>query len=70
MSVSRIDLNVEGMSCQHCVHSIEKAVGALKGVEGVAVDLDSKKVSVAFNSDDVSVETIKAAIEDQGYDVV
>ncbi len=62
-------LNVEGMSCPHCENSVKKAVGSLNGVESVSVDLKGKKVVVEHDADKVSVETIKDAIEDQGYDV-
>ena len=62
-------LNVEGMSCSHCENSVKKAVGALNGVATVSVDLKLKKVSIEFDSEKVSIETIKDTIEDQGYDV-
>ncbi|WP_010243064.1 copper chaperone CopZ [Acetivibrio cellulolyticus] len=62
-------LNVEGMSCSHCENSVKKAVGALGGVESVAVDLKGKKVTIEFDAEKVSVGDIKDAIEDQGYDV-
>jgi len=62
-------LNVEGMSCSHCENRVKKAVGALNGVANVLVDLKSKKVSIEFDSEKVSIETIKDTIEDQGYDV-
>lgn len=62
-------LNVEGMSCSHCENSVKKAVGGLNGVESVVVDLKGKKVTIEFDPEKVSVDTIKDAIEDQGYDV-
>mgnify|MGYP001313384614 CR=1 FL=1 len=62
-------LNVEGMSCQHCVNSINKAVGELKGVDKVWVDLKGKTVSVEYNSDQLGLDQIKEVIEDQGYEV-
>jgi copper chaperone len=62
-------LNVEGMSCSHCENSVKKAVGALNGVQNVIVDLKGKKVSIEFDPEKVTVETIKDTIEDQGYDV-
>ncbi len=62
-------LNVEGMSCSHCENSVKKAVGALNGVDKVEVDLKSKKVTIEFDPEKVSVVTIKDTIEDQGYDV-
>lgn len=63
-------LNVEGMSCSHCENAVKKSVGALNGVESVTVDLKGKKVTVEFDPEKVDADTIKDAIEDQGYDVV
>lgn len=62
-------LNVEGMSCQHCVNRIENNVGNLNGVVNVKVSLTDKKVFVEFDNDKVSVDIIKSVIEDQGYTV-
>lgn len=62
-------LNVEGMSCSHCENAVKKSVGALNGVSSVAVDLKGKKVTVEFDPEKVTVNTIKDTIEDQGYDV-
>lgn len=69
MAIQASVLSVEGMSCSHCENRIKKVVGALNGVSGVSVDLKSKKVAIDFNPDKVSLDTIKATIEDQGYDV-
>ena len=69
MSMEIENLNVEGMSCQHCVNSIKKAVGELNGIRNVQVDLNSKKVTVEFDPQLVSVQTVKETIEDQGYEV-
>lgn len=62
-------INVEGMSCEHCENAVKKAVGILNGVDSVSVDLKGKKVTVEFDNEKVSIETIKDTIEDQGYDV-
>lgn len=67
--MGNVTLQVEGMSCGHCVKAVETAVTALVGVENVTVTLADAKVDVAFNAAQVSVEQIKAAIDDQGYDV-
>lgn len=63
-------LNVNGMSCEHCVKAVKGAVGSLNGVDSVNVDLQGKKVTVEFDSEKVAATQIKDAIEDQGYDVV
>ena len=62
-------LNVEGMSCMHCVNAIKNSVGSLPGVSKVEVDLMGKEVAVDFESDQVTLDQIKAQIEDAGYEV-
>ncbi|RNC29137.1 MAG: Copper chaperone CopZ [Candidatus Dichloromethanomonas elyunquensis] len=62
-------LKVEGMSCHHCVNSIQKAVGSLAGVSKVDVSLTDKTVSVVYEDGEVSLDNIKKTIDDQGYDV-
>ena len=63
-------LNVNGMSCEHCVRAITGAVGALPGVADVSVDLKAKTVTVAYDAGQSSLDKIKAEIDDQGYEVV
>lgn len=63
-------LNVQGMSCGHCVKAVEGSVGKLDGVENVQVHLDQGKVDVSFDSSKVTLDQIKETIDDQGYDVV
>ncbi len=63
-------LNVKGMSCNHCVNSIEGALGKVKGVSSAKVDLQANQVTVNFDESAVSIEKVKETIEDQGYDVV
>ncbi len=65
--MENVQLNVKGMSCGHCVSSVEKALDGL-GIKG-SVDLSSGKVSFEFDPNKVSLDSIKEAIEDQGYDV-
>ncbi|MGM7636389.1 copper chaperone CopZ [Bacillus sp. Hm123] len=67
--MKNITLNVQGMSCGHCVNAIESNVGQLEGVNGVNVKLDEAQVEVTFNESQVSLDRIKETIEDQGYDV-
>jgi len=62
-------LKVEGMSCNHCVNSIETNVGNLTGVSTVKVDLKKNEVAVEFDNA-TTLAKIKETIEDQGYDLV
>ncbi|WP_010677682.1 copper chaperone CopZ [Bacillus timonensis] len=64
-----VTLNVQGMSCGHCVKAVEGSVGVLEGVSQVNVKLDEALVEVSFNESQVSLDKIKETIEDQGYDV-
>ena len=67
--MENVTLNVSGMSCGHCVSSIEGSVGKLDGVQEVKVHLDSGKVDVAFDQEKLTLNKIKETIDDQGYDV-
>ncbi|MDF2865377.1 MAG: copper ion binding protein [Clostridia bacterium] len=69
MLSEKIILNVEGMSCNHCVNSVKKAVGAIDGVSSVDVNLDDKTVTIEYDLHKVKIEDIKLAIEDEGYTV-
>lgn len=67
--MTKIVLIVKGMSCAHCVHAVEKAVKALDGVATAVVDLGKGIVTVEFVPLKTTVEGIKKAITDQGYEV-
>jgi copper chaperone len=69
MSEIHAVLNVPSVSCNHCKMAIEGAVGALAGVRSVAVDVDAKSVTVDFETGDVTLETIAAAVQEEGYEV-
>ncbi len=64
--MKKIKINVEGMTCEHCVTSLNKAVNKVKGVIKVDTSL-SKKESVILAEDDIKVEDIKKNIENAGY---
>ena len=64
-----INLKVSGMSCGHCVSSIETGVGNMDGVDEVHVKLDEGRVTITFDSDQVNKGMLKLTIEDLGYDI-
>ena len=60
-------IKVKGMSCQHCVQAVTKALNGVEGLENVQVDLDSGQAS--YDKDEsVDTETIKAAVKKAGYE--
>lgn len=66
--MEKVTLQVEGMSCQHCVQAVEKALKEA-GASG-KVDLAGKKVEVEYDKNRVSLEQLKQAIEEEGYKVL
>lgn len=65
----QIQLNVEGMSCGNCVKSIQTNLGAIAGIDTVAVNLENKLVDVGFDDTKVQEATIEEIIESLGFDV-
>ncbi|MCC5908961.1 MAG: heavy-metal-associated domain-containing protein [Clostridiaceae bacterium] len=62
-------INIEGMSCGHCVGHVEKALKGLAEVKNVVVDLQGKNAVVEL-TEDLSQEKLTEVIDDAGYDVV
>ncbi len=62
-------LDVAGMSCSHCEHSVKTAVGSLAGVSDVKIELKTGKVTVEYDPAKVDIKTIQDTIEEQGYEV-
>ena len=58
------ELQVSGMSCQHCVKAVTAAVHALDAQAAVTVDLTQGKVSVAST---LAADALRKAIADEGY---
>lgn len=57
------------MHCPKCTARVEKAVGALDGVESVAADYEADRVDVAYDGAPETMTAIKAAIEAEEFAV-
>lgn len=55
-------LKVTGMHCPKCTARVEKSVGVLDGVMGVAADFEADKVELTYDGQPSTLEAIKAAI--------
>jgi copper ion binding protein len=62
-------LKVEGMSCEHCVKAVTNALNGIAGVADVVVSLKDETASFKYDPAVASLETIKAAITEEGYEV-
>ena len=60
-------LKILGMSCEHCVKAVSNALKELPSLDGVHVDLKSGSASFSYDPVTISLEKIKAAIIDAGY---
>lgn len=61
--------SVPDVSCGHCKAAIERAVGAMSGVNRVEVDVERKSVDVDFDETVATEEAILATMEEEGYPV-
>ena len=64
-----ITLSVPDVSCEHCVKTIDGALGALPGVDAVNVDLASKTVSLRYEPAQITMKRIEETLDDAGYTV-
>lgn len=66
--MSTMTMKVDGMSCGHCVMSVERALSEIEGVKVEQVKIGSAVVQ--FDAAKVSASKIAEAVEDAGYAVV
>jgi copper chaperone CopZ len=57
-------LNVDGMTCMHCVGAVKKALEQVPGVETAEVSLEKAQAVVTGDAD---VQAMVAAIKEEGY---
>ncbi len=67
--MKKLIINVRGMSCEGCENRIKNSVEAIDGVESVLASHKDGLVTVVAE-DSVDENTIKARIEDIGFDVI
>ena len=66
-TIMKTIIKVEGMMCPHCQARVESACKGVAGVVDAVVDLQEKQVSI---TGEASVEALKKAITDAGYEVI
>ena len=67
MSTTR-KINVDGMSCGHCVTSVTNEVHKIGGVTAVDVDLGAGTVQITSDAP-LDTADVNAAIDEAGYEV-
>lgn len=68
-TIQEVVLAVPDVSCEHCVKTINSALGVLPGVETVSTNISSKSVHLRYDSAQLSMEQIEATLDDAGYTI-
>uniref|UniRef100_A0A0P6IYJ0 Copper-transporting ATPase 1 n=2 Tax=Heterocephalus glaber TaxID=10181 RepID=A0A0P6IYJ0_HETGA len=61
-------INIDGMTCNSCVQSIEGVISKKTGVKSIQVSLENRNGIIEYDPLLTSPETLKEAIEDMGFD--
>ncbi len=65
--MAEANIAIEGMSCQHCVMAVKKALGGVPGILESNVQVGS--ASVKYDDTKIKKEDIETKIEKAGYTV-
>ncbi len=67
--MEQVTLTAPDISCDHCIASIQKAVGKLNGVRLVEGDAAAKQVTIEYDPSQVELAAIQKTMEEEGYPV-
>lgn len=67
-SMAEVTIKVAGMSCSGCVRNVTGVLKALPGVTEAEVSLDEAHARVQFDPATISVEQLRQAVIDAGFD--
>jgi copper chaperone len=63
-------LKIQGMTCNHCVMRVAKALKGVQGVQDAQVDLQKAEAAITFDEAKVTMDKLSSAVVDAGYKVV
>ena len=63
-------LKIQGMTCNHCVMRVAKALKAVPGVRDAKVDLQSAEAVVTYDEGKVTADKFPSVVSEAGYKVV
>jgi mercuric reductase len=64
--MKNVVFNIEGMTCDHCVHSVTEALLTVPGVKKAQVSLPDKK-AVVTTEGNLDTQAVLQAVEQEGY---
>lgn len=62
-----VKIGISGMTCDHCVRKVEKALRGLPGVQEVNVDQSQAMAQVTFDRSEIDVPAMHDALLKSGY---
>lgn len=65
--MEQLTLQIDGMSCGHCISRVQKALARVDGIHVDRVEIGEARVT--YDPDRVAPQRIREAVEDAGYDV-
>lgn len=64
--MARRTLKVPNISCEHCIRTIKREVGALPGVSAVEGEVETQEVTVVYDGER-TLEKVMGTLEEIGY---
>jgi copper chaperone len=68
VAMAEAKIKIEGMSCQHCVMAVKKALGDVPGI--LESDVQIGSAVIKYDESKTKKEDIETKIEKAGYKVV
>ena len=69
-TAQKLNLKVDGMTCAHCAHAVEKSLAGVAGITTAQADFASGSVTVEFTGPKPQYETLEPAVRKGGYTLV
>jgi copper chaperone len=67
--MAKVTLSVPDIDCEHCEHAITSALTPVAGVRSVQVDIPTKRVQLDFDDSQLSIDQVKAILQEEDYPV-
>ena len=67
--MKKITLEVNGMTCDHCVETIKGALNKIIGLNLIEINLDKSQVKIEFDECQTNIKTLSGEIIALGFEV-
>lgn len=67
MNQKTLQLQVNGMTCQRCADTVQRALLGHGGVTSAAINLENSRVTVTYDPELTSPDDLIVAVQEEGY---